>query len=82
MPEKTPHQIEKNVSASFGYVKKDILMLNDALSEIHDKIQHLGLNQATLLAEVEKLRAGVKGKSKAKPKAKKKPVKKKTSKKR
>ncbi len=59
---KTPRQIEKNVSASFGYVKKDMLMLNDALSQIHDKIQHLSLNQATLLAEVEKLRAQVGGK--------------------
>ncbi|MEI6058833.1 MAG: hypothetical protein WCP89_03615 [archaeon] len=56
---KTPRQIEKNVSASFGYVKKDMLMLNDALSQIHDKIQHLSLNQATLLSEVEKLRAQV-----------------------
>lgn len=54
---KTPRQIEKNVSASFGYVKKDMLMLNDAISQIHEKIQHLSLNQATLLAEVERLRA-------------------------
>ena len=73
---KTAHQVEKNVSASFGYVKKDILMLNDAISDIHDKIQHLSLNNATLLAEVEMLRADVKGKAKAKPKAKPQPKKK------
>ena len=54
--EKTAEQIEKNVSASFGYVKKDMLMLNDAFSDLHDKFQHLSLNNATLLGEVEKLR--------------------------
>ncbi len=58
-------QIEKNVSASFGYVKKDILMVNDAISNVHDKIQHLSLNQAMLvekMANIEKLLIG-----KAKP---------------
>jgi len=53
---KSTKRIEKNVSASFAYVKKDILMLNDAFSDLHDKIQHLSLNHATLLGEVEKLR--------------------------
>ena len=53
---KSTSQIEKNVSASFGYVKKDMLMLNDAFSDMHDKIQHLSLNHAVLLGEVEKLR--------------------------
>ncbi len=78
--EKTIEQVEKNVSASFGYVKKDMLMLNDAFSDLNDKIQHLSLNHATLLAEIEKLRGEVKGK---KSLAKKKivPVKKKASKK-
>jgi len=60
--EKSAGQIEKNVSASFGYVKKDILMLNDAVSDIHDKIQHLSLNHATLLDEVTKLRREVSNK--------------------
>jgi predicted flap endonuclease-1-like 5' DNA nuclease len=55
--EKTIEQVEKNVSASFGYVKKDMLMLNDAFSDLHDKMQHLSLNHATLLAEIEKLRS-------------------------
>lgn len=57
--EKSIKQIEKNISASFGYVKKDMLMLNDAFSDIHDKIQHLSLNHATLLEEVEKLRVEI-----------------------
>jgi len=55
--EKSTKQIEKNVSASFGYVKKDMLMLNDAFSDIHDKVQHLSLNHAMLLEEIEKLRS-------------------------
>jgi hypothetical protein len=48
-------QLEKNVSASFGYVKKDLLMLNDALSDINDKIQHLSLNHAALLDKLQSL---------------------------
>jgi len=55
--EKSTNQIEKNVSASFAYVKKDMLMLNDAFSDIHDKMQHLSLNHAMLLEEIGKLRA-------------------------
>ena len=77
--EKTVDQVEKNVSASFAYVKKDMLMLNDAFSDLHDKMQHLSLNHATLLAEVERLRMAVGGKKKPaeKKKTAKKPVKKK-----
>lgn len=54
--EKTASQVERNVSASFGYVKKDMLMLNDAFSDIHEKMQQLSLSQAMLLEEVGKLR--------------------------
>ena len=54
--EKSANQIEKNVSASFAYVKKDMLMLNDAFSDLHDKMQHLSLNHAMLLEEMGKLR--------------------------
>jgi len=62
--EKTARQVEKNISASFGYVKKDMLMLNDAFSDLHDKVQHLSLNHAMLLEEITKLRAEVRsGKS-------------------
>ncbi len=72
--EKTSKQVERNVSASFGYVKKDMLMLNDAFSDLHDKVQHLSLNHAMLLEEIEKLRKEIGGK---KPAAKKKAAKKK-----
>jgi hypothetical protein len=48
-------QLEKNVSASFGYVKKDLLMLNDAISDINDRIQHLSLNHASLLEKLGEL---------------------------
>ncbi|MFH1451746.1 MAG: hypothetical protein ABIF88_01075 [archaeon] len=60
--EKTSEQIEKNVSASFGYVKKDMLMLNDAFSDLHDKVQHLSMNHALLLEEIGKLRQEIYGK--------------------
>jgi hypothetical protein len=71
MVEKSVDQVEKNVSASFGYVKKDILMVNDAISDLHDKIQHLSMNQAMLLEKFAQLEKSVSGKgSKVKAKAK------------
>ena len=54
--EKSTNQIEKNVSASFASVKKDMLMLNDSFSDLHDKVQHLSLNHAMLLEEITKLK--------------------------
>ena len=54
--EKNVKQIERNVSASFGYVKKDMLMLNDAFSDMHDKIQQLSLDYAKILEEIKKLK--------------------------
>lgn len=57
--EKSISQVEKNTSASFAYVKKDMLMLNDAFSDLHDKMQHLSLNHAMLLEEIGKLRKEV-----------------------
>ena len=54
--EKSTKQIEKDVSASFAYVKKDMLMLNDAFSDLHDKMQHLSINHASLLEEIGKLK--------------------------
>ncbi len=65
--EKSVEQIERNVSASFGYVKKDMLMLNDAFSDIHDKIQHLSINHATLLEEIARLREELAELKKEKP---------------
>ncbi len=81
--EKSANQVEKNVSASFGYVKKDMLMLNDAFSDLHDKVQHLSLNHAMLLEEIGKLKKQVTGRKPAakKKKTAKKVVKKKTIKK-
>ena len=63
---KTIGQVEKNVSASFGYVKKDLLMLNDVVSDIQDKIQHLSLNHASLLEEVTHLAEKVEKKTPSK----------------
>lgn len=77
---KTLKQLEKNISSSFGYVKKDMLMLNDAFSDIHEQIQHLSMNHASLLGEIEKLREELHGKKGTKKKAvKKKSVKKKSA---
>ena len=70
-------QLERNIQESSSKVKKDLLSLNDSMSDVQEKIQHLGLNQATLLAEVEKLREEVMIKSKtSKPKTAKKTSKK------
>ncbi len=63
-------QLEKNVSASFGYVKKDILMVNDAISNVHDKIQHLSLNQAMLLEKMSNIEKLLSGKNPSKKKQK------------
>ena len=51
----TIEQIEKNTQASFGYVKKDLLMLNDAVSDIQTKIQHLSMNHAALLEKISQI---------------------------
>jgi len=48
--------IEKNVQSSFGYVKKDLLKLNDIVSSMQDELKHLSLNHATLLAEIIELK--------------------------
>lgn len=67
---KTAEQLERNISASFGYVKKDMLMLNDVFSDLNDKIKHLSMNHATLLSEIEKLREEIRKSSKKSKKAK------------
>jgi regulator of replication initiation timing len=61
--------VESKIAKSFGHVKKDMTMLNEAFADLHEKIQHLSLNQATLLAEVEKLRSQVGSKTTAKAKS-------------
>jgi|AntAceMinimDraft_18_1070375.scaffolds.fasta_scaffold168507_2 regulator of replication initiation timing len=70
-------QVEKNVSASFSYVKKDILMLNDNFTELHNKFQQF-LSQYDLLLDEFK---GLKDSLNKKPVTKKTPTKKKTIKK-
>ena len=76
------NQLEKNVSASFGYVKKDLLMLNDSISDLHDKIQHLSLNNVALMEKLRTLEnALVKDEKKMKKNSKKKTAKKSSKKK-
>lgn len=60
----TLDQIEKNVQASFGYVKKDLLMLNDTVSDLQTKINHLSLNHAALLEKIAKLEKKLSNKKK------------------
>tara|TARA_Y100000310_G_scaffold288335_1_gene313876 strand:- start:24 stop:215 length:192 start_codon:yes stop_codon:yes gene_type:complete len=45
---KSNSQLEKNTTASFAYVKKDILMLNDAFSDLFDKMQKLSSRIETI----------------------------------
>jgi hypothetical protein len=66
MVTKTLQQFEKNVGISFSYVKKDLLSINDMVSDLHEKIQHLSLNQAVLLEKVMKLEQKITSKPSAK----------------
>jgi hypothetical protein len=75
------NQFERNVSASFGYVKKDLLMLNDSVSDLHDKIQHLSLNNAALLDKLRILENAIVKDEKKLKSVSKKPVKKKVARK-
>jgi len=59
-------QFEKNVSISFGYVKKDLIMINDSISDLHEKIQHLSLNNAGLMGKIAELENRMAKKSPAK----------------
>ena len=52
----TPEQLEKNVSASFAYVKKDILMLNDSYTKIQEAIQQIAKSYTVLGNEVKQLK--------------------------
>ena len=63
MAQKSTSQLEKNTTASFAYVKKDILMLNDAFSDLFDKVQKL----SSRIEAIEE--AAKKPKKKAKKKA-------------
>ena len=65
----TAKQVEKNVSASFAYVKKDILMLNDSYTSIQTEISQITESYKVLAKEVEQLKNS---KNKSSPKSKKK----------
>lgn len=45
-------QLEDNVAMSFGYVKKDVLSVNDSVNDLHEQIQHLSMNNAMLLDKI------------------------------
>lgn len=51
--------VEKNTSASFGYVKKDILMLNDSFSDLNDKFEKLLLEYTKVLDDFNKIKKEV-----------------------
>lgn len=72
-------QFEKNVGISFSYVKKDILSVNDSVSDLHDQMQHVSLNQAMLLEKIAKLEQKLTNKNTPKKATKKKTAKKNTS---
>jgi hypothetical protein len=50
------NQIEKNLRKSFSFVKRDLIAVNEAIADLKTKIQHISLNQASLLSVMEKLR--------------------------
>jgi hypothetical protein len=60
---KTLGQFEDNVSMSFGFVKKDIMAVNDSVNDLHEKIQHLSMNNAMLLDKILNLEKSLSGKT-------------------
>lgn len=54
--EKSTQQLEKNVAASFAYVKKDILMLNDSYTKIQEALKQIADSYAVLGNEVKQLK--------------------------
>ncbi len=53
---KNIREFARNVKLSFRYAKNDLIKANESINELYDKIQHISLNQATLLGEVESLK--------------------------
>jgi predicted nucleic acid-binding Zn-ribbon protein len=49
-------QLENNIKQSFSFVKKDLLDVNDTIADLKTKIQHLSMNQASLLSVMEQLK--------------------------
>lgn len=50
------NQLEKNIKQSFSFVKNDLVSVNESIADLKTKIQHLSMNQASLLSVMEKLR--------------------------
>ncbi|GEM_PF-6757625 len=48
-------ELDRKISLSFHYVKKDILRLNDSIQDLNKKIQHLSFNHASLLEKISSL---------------------------
>lgn len=55
MVARSVEQLEKNVSLSFKYVKKDVNMLKNTLFQINDKIQQLNIDNEVLLENLQKI---------------------------
>jgi len=49
-------QLEKNLRQSFSFVKRDLIAVNEELATLKTRMQHLSMNNATLLAEMENMR--------------------------
>lgn len=56
---KKDSQVEKNVSTSFSYVKKDILMLNDNFTELHNQFQRFLSQYELLVDEVKEIKSSM-----------------------
>lgn len=52
-------QLENNIKQSFSFVKKDLLDINEVIADLKTKIQHLSMNQASLLSVMEQLKEEV-----------------------
>ena len=64
--------MEKNVAASFAYVKKDILMLNESYTNMQEAVTQLANSYKVLGEEIKELRKELSKKSPAKKPAAKK----------
>ena len=78
---KKSSSVENNLATSFSYVKKDILMLNDNFTELHNKFQQFLSQYETLVDEVKEIKETINKKQTKKVTTKKKTVKKPTKKK-
>lgn len=66
------NQVEQNLRLSFGYVKRDLLKINEQIESMNEKIQHIALNHASLLGELARIESKIVKTAKKSAKAKKK----------